>query len=629
MSSNVSASNLGFLLQSVEKLLRRHGIDAVDEAEVEKHLTEVQKALKALERRRPSSRLAARIADALLNASSALSSSRRLVDDIKAGSRVTIVGRDGRQMTGKAVMFNPKVDGWVLNMGGRYGKPAIATDDNVVSVRGSFAPVTAGVTSASRGTHIPVKDLPPIVQRVLKKFRYNRRDIEVIPSTTFWLRSTPFEGNQAYNALIDLKTDAVESEVGSWGGANPFTERNLTDRDETSRPLRPGLLQVKGEYGGRGSFARIYVNPETMAPLLPSSSLEVTPQEKAALRILRGIKSGYRADEFARERLGPYSAKNPLIQSLIEKGLVRLTGAGLSITTQGKNASLSASTRVKATLSDSDIVEWLLPKAMKEYPTKRPDEVESAVKRMVQGLQDETKRGVSIMMKGRQVPKAKFLRDMTVGSVWTRTFPPLLGKSPAPSVVRVASTGRQVAFQMEDGRVSHLGPESGDEVFYANGTYAYLSKGTWFPLVYAEGGDFDLEGAARRAAEKEAAYAAEQAKRAEAERAAKEAKKKAHGAKWNGFLLSLRPLEAGKADKSLSRSFDFGSGAATLGEHVERLVKEGYRPNSAGLAKGGTGYTKKTIGQYALSYASYLIEADEPEEYDPIVERLFRPGGTG
>ena len=58
---------------------------------------------------------------------------RSLVDTISAGSRVTIVDRFGKQRTGRAIMRGPY--GWVLNMGGKHGTPAIASADNVVSVR--------------------------------------------------------------------------------------------------------------------------------------------------------------------------------------------------------------------------------------------------------------------------------------------------------------------------------------------------------------------------------------------------------------------------------------------------------------------------------------------------------------
>jgi hypothetical protein len=57
----------------------------------------------------------------------------RLVDTIRAGDKVTIVDRFGKEHTGRAVMRGPA--GWVLNMGGPHGRPGIASDSNVTSVR--------------------------------------------------------------------------------------------------------------------------------------------------------------------------------------------------------------------------------------------------------------------------------------------------------------------------------------------------------------------------------------------------------------------------------------------------------------------------------------------------------------
>lgn len=56
-----------------------------------------------------------------------------LADTIRYGDRVTIVTPHGQTWTGKATLHGPA--GWVLNMGGRYGTPAIATETNVVSVK--------------------------------------------------------------------------------------------------------------------------------------------------------------------------------------------------------------------------------------------------------------------------------------------------------------------------------------------------------------------------------------------------------------------------------------------------------------------------------------------------------------
>ncbi len=61
-----------------------------------------------------------------------------LASQIKSGDRVTIlrpagIGRNGqewKQATGRAVMLGPY--GWVLNMGGQHGTPAVCTVKNFV-----------------------------------------------------------------------------------------------------------------------------------------------------------------------------------------------------------------------------------------------------------------------------------------------------------------------------------------------------------------------------------------------------------------------------------------------------------------------------------------------------------------
>ena len=67
--------------------------------------------------------------------------SSEVIDAIRAGDRVTIlipngIGRNGqewKEKTGRAVMRGPY--GWVLNMGGRYGTPGVASESNTVRVK--------------------------------------------------------------------------------------------------------------------------------------------------------------------------------------------------------------------------------------------------------------------------------------------------------------------------------------------------------------------------------------------------------------------------------------------------------------------------------------------------------------
>lgn len=57
-----------------------------------------------------------------------------LFNKIRPRSLVTIVTPHGSKLKGRAVMRGPA--GWVLNLGGAHGTPGIATEDNVIAVRG-------------------------------------------------------------------------------------------------------------------------------------------------------------------------------------------------------------------------------------------------------------------------------------------------------------------------------------------------------------------------------------------------------------------------------------------------------------------------------------------------------------
>jgi hypothetical protein len=58
---------------------------------------------------------------------------KSILDAIRNGDRVTIANRFGQETTGRAVMRGSH--GWVLNMGGRHGTPAVATDENITRVK--------------------------------------------------------------------------------------------------------------------------------------------------------------------------------------------------------------------------------------------------------------------------------------------------------------------------------------------------------------------------------------------------------------------------------------------------------------------------------------------------------------
>lgn len=58
-----------------------------------------------------------------------------LCDYIRSGDRVTIVTQHGQNVTGRATMRNRQAGCWVLNAGGPHGRPVIASEENIVSIR--------------------------------------------------------------------------------------------------------------------------------------------------------------------------------------------------------------------------------------------------------------------------------------------------------------------------------------------------------------------------------------------------------------------------------------------------------------------------------------------------------------
>jgi hypothetical protein len=187
--------------------------------------------------------------------------------------------------------------------------------------------------------HVAVREIPPSVQSVLKELGYGSRDIEVQPGTKFTIAGMSGDGYRAFWCIVNLETGKHHIEWGSWGGPNMFNPKNPVDLDETPRTLPPGAVVIEGtKGGGHPVYARIIAHPENLKLLsAPKEGPGLTDKEKSALNIVGGTISSYRADSFARAGLGKYAPTNPILQSLAQKGLVRITGVGVQITTAGKN----------------------------------------------------------------------------------------------------------------------------------------------------------------------------------------------------------------------------------------------------------------------------------------------------
>lgn len=187
--------------------------------------------------------------------------------------------------------------------------------------------------------YVDVKNLPATVQKELKGVGYNRKNIKLEAQASISLQSYPDDGQRAFAVILDLVSGSSKVLWGSWGGSNINTKGNVLDSDDRMHPIPMNGAVIKGVEGGMSPvLATLYVNPNNMNLLL-SEKVELSKDENKALAAISGLKGGkYRAEAFERMGLGEYSARNPVVQSLSDKGLVKITGTGIQITTEGKNS---------------------------------------------------------------------------------------------------------------------------------------------------------------------------------------------------------------------------------------------------------------------------------------------------
>jgi len=191
---------------------------------------------------------------------------------------------------------------------------------------------------AAKEVHVSLQELPPALQKALKQVGYRRKDIRVEERTRYSPSegSAGFEGNQGYVMGVNLSTGQSKLEKGDWGGGG--LGHKQVDFDRKNYPIPPNSAVIVGESGGRGSFARILINPQNFANILPSEE-KLSDNEMKALAIIKTIKGGYRKKYFDDHKIGPYAKENPILQGLARKGLIKVNARGAAmITTKGKNA---------------------------------------------------------------------------------------------------------------------------------------------------------------------------------------------------------------------------------------------------------------------------------------------------
>lgn len=193
------------------------------------------------------------------------------------------------------------------------------------------------VKIAMNGVYVDVKDLPETLQRALKEVEYGKKNINIQGADSVTLTSVSGDGARAFYAIVDVASGRSHVEYGSWGGANPFEQKRV-DLDDRKYTLPMNGALIKGVSGrGQPVYATIYVHHDMMPNFLPVEE-ELSEQEKKALYAISTLTSQGRTDYFQRARLGPYSFKNPFVQSLNKKDLISIaSNGGLKATTKGKN----------------------------------------------------------------------------------------------------------------------------------------------------------------------------------------------------------------------------------------------------------------------------------------------------
>jgi hypothetical protein len=183
-------------------------------------------------------------------------------------------------------------------------------------------------------TFLPVATLPEVLRRALVDAEYGRKDIAVEASPTFSFQASFGEGFRAFAVAVNLETGDTKRLDGSWGGAS-INHTSQVDGDHADHVIPVNGAIILGQVGGgRPVSARIILNPENVAKLLPAVDGSVTDRDRDLLAIFGSIKSSYRKEYLDRAKATPAE-----VDSLISRGLLSRNKAGsVAITTTGKNA---------------------------------------------------------------------------------------------------------------------------------------------------------------------------------------------------------------------------------------------------------------------------------------------------
>ena len=139
--------------------------------------------------------------------------------------------------------------------------------------------------------YIRTKELPPILRHVLKQVGYNCPDVEVEVAEEVQPFYPAGQGSRAFVIPVNLLTQQYEIRSGSWGGSNMFTPPAVPDDSRAPAVLIPPNGAIVIGSSGHWATARIYISPQTAAPLLPEAP-KLTKEELVALYCHEALKCG-------------------------------------------------------------------------------------------------------------------------------------------------------------------------------------------------------------------------------------------------------------------------------------------------------------------------------------------------
>ena len=184
---------------------------------------------------------------------------------------------------------------------------------------------------------VRVSELPETLQEALRAVDYHAKDVRVEARESVCVQVFANDGARAICSAVNLETGGRNLQFGSWGGPNPYEQRQLdSDRRDHAIPVNGAVILGETDWRRKTPFVTVYIHPDNFAKLIPEK-LEISLKQKFLLTLYRDHNSAGRKCEL--ERLPPSFPVETINQELETLKLIKRNKRGaISLTTEGKNA---------------------------------------------------------------------------------------------------------------------------------------------------------------------------------------------------------------------------------------------------------------------------------------------------